>query len=68
MNPAQMSPSEFEQWRHQCEVMDWVRRIKALPKKKRAEYWRYWRDEIKRHRGEEAAMKLHDAVVKEMLK
>ena len=63
-----MSTEEWEAWRHQCEVDDWVRRIKLQKKDKRADYWRQWRDTIKHHRGEEAAMKLHKAVIAEMMK
>ncbi len=68
MKPDQMTAVQFEAWRHECEVNDWVRRIKERPKDKRAGYWRQWRDTIKEHRGEEAAMKLHRAVLAEMLK
>ena len=68
MNPERMNTIEWEAWRHQCEVNDWVRRIKEQKKNKRADYWRQWREKIREHRGEEAAMKLHKAVLAEMMK
>ena len=56
-----------EEHRHRCEVRDWVRRIRERPAGEQIEYWRKWREEIARRRGQEAARRLN-ADVLEMLR
>lgn len=56
-----------EDHRHRCEVRDWVRRIRERRPSEQVEYWRTWRDEIAKHRGKEAAARLHRDVL-EMLR
>lgn len=55
-----------EDYRHRCEVTDWVRRIRNRQGPERADYWRHWRAEIAMRRGQEAARKLNDDVMAEM--
>ena len=55
--------STNEEHRHRCEVRDWVRRIREQPASQQVEYWRKWREEIARHRGQDAARKLHQDVL-----
>jgi len=52
-----------EEHRHRCEVRDWVRRIREQPAAEQVAYWRKWREEIARHRGQEAARKLNSDVL-----
>ena len=60
-NLAAMNSTESH--RHACEVRDWVRRIREQPASQQVEYWRKWREEIARHRGQEAARKLNQDVL-----
>ena len=52
-----------ESHRHDCEVRDWVRRIREQPAAEQVAYWRKWREEIAWHRGQEAARKLNQDVL-----
>lgn len=59
LGPTQASESH----RHACEVRDWVRRIREQPAAEQVAYWRKWREEIARHRGQDAARKLNSDVL-----
>ena len=53
-----------EEQRHVSEVRYWVRKIREQPPAQRKAYWQKWRATIEKARGQPAADRVHQDVVK----